>query len=209
MLRKVKLYGSLKDFVGHSELEAHVNSAAEAIRFLLCNWPQLESHMAEQYYKVMVNSETLASEEIHNPSGNGDIKIVPVVTGAGGDTGKIIAGALLIGVAIMAPGAGMAGIGMFSSQAAAAGGAAAFWGATAAIAGNIGIGLVLSGVAGMLAPQPDIPDYQSEEDPRLSFSFSGVQNTSRAGTPVPICYGEIITGSVQISLGVDTEQVRV
>jgi len=34
-----------------------------------------------------------------------------------------------------------------------------------------------------------------------------VQNTSRAGTPVPIVYGEIITGSVVISAAVDTNQV--
>ena len=74
---------------------------------------------------------------------------------------------------------------------------------------GIGFALILGGVSGMINPLPQTPDYQSEEDPRLSFSFSGVQNTSRAGTPIPICYGEVITGSVQISLGVDTEQVRV
>ena len=46
-----------------------------------------------------------------------------------------------------------------------------------------------------------------EEDPRISFSFSGVQNTSRAGTSHPIVYGEIVTGSVVISAGIDTHQV--
>ena len=46
-----------------------------------------------------------------------------------------------------------------------------------------------------------------EEDPRISFSFSGVQNTSRAGTSHPIVYGEIFTGSVLISAGIDTNQV--
>ena len=48
----------------------------------------------------------------------------------------------------------------------------------------------------------------SEQDPRISFSFSGTQNTSRAGTPVPIVYGEIITGSVVISGAIDTQQVQ-
>ena len=52
-----------------------------------------------------------------------------------------------------------------------------------------------------------MPDFSNEEDPRISFSFSGVQNTSRAGTSHPIAYGEIVTGSVVISAGIDTNQV--
>ena len=56
----------------------------------------------------------------------------------------------------------------------------------------------------MLFPVPQIPDFSNEEDPRISFSFSGVQNTSSAGTSHPICYGEIVTGSVVISAGIDT-----
>ena len=73
----------------------------------------------------------------------------------------------------------------------------------------IGIGgaLVLSGVSDMLFPLPKLPDFSNEEDPRISFSFSGVQNTSRAGTSHPIAYGEIVTGSVVISAGIDTNQV--
>ena len=68
--------------------------------------------------------------------------------------------------------------------------------------------MVLSGVSGMLFPLPEQPDFSSEGDPRISFNFSGTQNTSRAGTPVPIVYGEIFTGSVVISAAVDTEQVQ-
>ena len=59
----------------------------------------------------------------------------------------------------------------------------------------------------MLFPLPQPQKFSSEEDPQLSFSFSGVQNTSRAGTPVPIVYGEIFTGSVVISAAIDTNQV--
>ena len=59
----------------------------------------------------------------------------------------------------------------------------------------------------MLFPLPELPDFSNEEDPRISFSFSGVQNTDRAGTSIPLCYGEIVTGSVVISAGIDTQQV--
>ena len=95
-----------------------------------------------------------------------------------------------------------------------AGGALGFGSTTgafslAAMGGNIGIALVLSGVSDMLFPLPEPQKFSSEEDPQLSFSFSGVQNTSRAGTPIPIVYGEIFTGSVVISAAIDTNQVDV
>ena len=67
---------------------------------------------------------------------------------------------------------------------------------------------MLSGVAEMLFPLPKPQEFKSEQDPRISFGFSGTQNTSRAGTPVPIVYGEIVTGSVVISGSVDTQQVQ-
>ena len=51
-----------------------------------------------------------------------------------------------------------------------------------------------------------MPD-EPEDDPRISFNFSGVQNTSRAGTAHPSVYGEIVCGSVVISASVDTNQV--
>ena len=60
----------------------------------------------------------------------------------------------------------------------------------------------------MLFPLPESPEFSNSEDPQLSFSFSGLQNTSRAGVPVPIVYGEIMTGSVVISAAIDTNQVE-
>ena len=72
----------------------------------------------------------------------------------------------------------------------------------------LGGALVLSGVSEMLFPLPKPKEFKSEQDPQLSFSFSGTQNTSRAGTPVPIVYGEIVTGSVVISGAIDTQQVQ-
>ena len=197
MLRKVKLYGKLAKFVGHRVLEADVHNAAEAVRFLVANWPALEQHMANQHYKVEVGSSALTLEETLYPIGSDDISITPVIAGAG-NTGRILLGAALITVAIMAPGAGFAfgakGVGFVSTAV-----PAAF--STAALAGNIGIMLVLSGVAGLLTPTPNTP--KSEEDPQNQFSFSGIQQTGRAGTAIPVCYGEVLTGSVVISAGID------
>ena len=204
MLRKVKLYGELADFVGHKELEAVINSTADAIRFLVSNFPKLEAHMSQRYYKVLVDNYEIGEEDIQNPIGKSDISIVPVITGAGGGLGRTLLGGTLIALSMGAFGAFAGKAVAFGSVAggfaAAGAGAKAFFG--------IGGALVLSGVSDMLFPIPDIPDFANEEDPRISFSFSGVQNTSRAGTSHPICFGEIVCGSVVISAGIDTNQVQ-
>jgi predicted phage tail protein len=44
-------------------------------------------------------------------------------------------------------------------------------------------------------------------DPQESYSFSGIQNTSRQGIPVPVVYGETIVGSVVISAGIDVDTI--
>ena len=203
MLRKIKLYGKLAKFVGKRVLEADVHNAAEAVRFLVVNWPALEQHMAKQYYKVEAGSSALTLEETAYPIGLEDISITPVVAGAG-NVGRIILGAALITAAVMLPGSTAVwgaggGLGFGAVNAAGASVFSAY-----ALAGNIGIMLVLSGVAGLLTPVPKTP--KSEEDPQNSFSFSGIQQTSRAGTPVPVCYGEILTGSVVISAEIDVSE---
>ena len=200
MLRKVKMYGELAEFVGHKELEAVVKNPAEAIRFLVTNFPKLEAYMSDKYYQVLVGKEDVDKEDLHNPIGQDDIHIVPVITGAGGNSpfGRILLGAALIGGAFLFSPLTFAN---FSTTAMGFGSAAGIAKGVAVIGGA----LVLNGVSEMLfpLPKPEMP----EDDPRISFSFSGVQNTSRAGTAHPIVYGEVITGSVVISAGIDTNQV--
>ena len=204
MLRKVKLYGELAEFVGHKELDAVINCTADAIRFLISNFEGLEAHMANRHYQVLVDDYEIGEEDIQNPIGKSDISIVPVIVGAGGNTGKFLIGGLLIGASLMFPGGGMFGGGeglkMFS-------GATKFWTGVGTLTSAVGASLVLQGVSDMLFPLPKASDFSNGEDPRISFNFSGVQNTSRAGTSHPIVYGEIVTGSVVISAGIDTNQV--
>ena len=207
-LRKIKLYGELAKFVGERVLEAEVNNVAQVMKFLCVNFKGIEKHMFDQHYKVSAGNWDLSEEELHYPTGQSDISIVPVVGGAGGNVGKIILGAALITAAVMLPGSNAVfgaggGLGFGATNAA---GQAVF--SSYALAGNIGIGLVLSGIAGLLTPVPTVPS--SEQDPRRSFSFSGIQNTSRAGVAVPIVYGsEVLVGSVVISAAIDTQQIEV
>ena len=203
MLNKVKLYGELADFIGHKELDAVINSTADAIRFLVTNFPKLEAHMANRNYQVLVDDYEIGEDDIQNPIGKSDLHIVPVIMGAGGGGNKFLIGAFLIGASFMFPGAGMfATKSIFGAK--AAGG---FLTGVGTLTSAIGASLVLQGVSEMLFPLPPTPEFQNESDPRISFSFSGIQNTSRAGTAHPIVYGEIVTGSVVISAGIDTNQV--
>ena len=203
MLRKIRLYGQLAKFIGRRVLEADVATAAEAVRFLLANWPSLERHMADGHYRVQVDREDLPvdtePEQLHYPVGQSDIRIIPVVVGAGA-VGRIIAGVALIALAFV-PGIGTA------SAAAIAAGAKAGFTVVGSIAFSIGVSLALGGVAQLLTPTPKT--NRDDTDPRKSFSFSGIQNTSREGTPVPTGFGETIKGSVVISAGINIDQVVV
>ena len=203
MLRKVRLYGQLAEFVGRKVVEADLNSVAEAVRMLVVNFPGLEQHMSEGHYKVLVGDGALPLDELHYPTGQQEIKIVPVISGAGGGpTTQILAGVAIIGLSF--------GIGAIASAGVALGGLAGI-GTVGTAFVALGTSLVLGGVAGLISPTPEIPQGpDTEQDPRksASYSFSGVQNTSRAGTPVPIVYGKTLTGSVVISAGVDTVQIQ-
>jgi predicted phage tail protein len=201
MLRKIKLYGKLAKFIGHRVLEADVATAAEAVRFLLANWPELEAHMSDQHYRVSVGTYDIDLEELHHPAGAAPISFVPVVAGAGGGAGKIIAGIGLLALAFFAP--IIAGA-LIQTAAQAAFAIAIMPGLQAALVG-LGIGAVVGGISQLLTPTPTIS--KDEGDPRKSFSFSGIQNVSRAGVPVPVVYGETLVGSVVISAGIDIVQV--
>ena len=205
MLRKLKLYGELAEFVGHKEFEIQVDSLVKAVSFLVNNFPQVEKYMNPQYYQVKVGNYAVNEEEIHHPIGQEDIHIVPVISGAGRGLGKVLLGAALIaGAFIINPALSFS----FKSGVTGFGALTGVSGAITKAAVYLGASLVLQGVSDMLFPLPKPKEFKSEQDPQLSFSFSGTQNTSRAGTPVPIVYGEIVTGSVVISGAIDTQQVQ-
>jgi predicted phage tail protein len=191
MLRKIKLYGQLAKFIGRRVLEADVATAAEAVRMLVANFPGLEQHMADQHYRVTVGTYDLDETEIHDPAGQQEIKIMPVIAGAGA-VGRIIAGIALVAFSLLLPGVG-----------------AAIGGALMTKIGLLGGALILGGVAELISPVPKVPQGPgTDNDPRKTFNFSGIQQTSRQGVPVPCVYGLTLVGSVVISAGTDTVQVK-
>ena len=203
MLRKIKLHGELAEFLGQDEFEAVVKTTAEAVKFLITNFPKLEAYMSNRYYQVIVGDNELDKDQIHDPVGKSEIHFVPVISGAGGSSfQRILIGGALIGASFLFPGAGIFG----KAGAELTGGVVTGFAAKVGTAiSTVGGAMVLSGVSEILFPLPT-PEEQ-EDDPRIAFNFSGVQNTSRAGTAHPIVYGEIVCGSVVISASVDTNQV--
>tara|TARA_Y100001938_G_scaffold103575_1_gene141393 strand:- start:209 stop:865 length:657 start_codon:yes stop_codon:yes gene_type:complete len=207
MLRKIKVYGALRNFLNWETgtFLADISNVAEVGRFLVANWPAVEQHMQDQHYKIFAGNYNLGEEELNYPIGQTEeIRIVPVAVGAGGffksSIGKIITGVALIAAPFLAPAA-------FPVVAKIS---------TASIATGIGVSLALGGVSQMLTPTPTIPTFSSVNDPagvaaldpQSNYSFSGVQNVSRAGVPVNLIFGEIFTGSIIVSAGVDTVQVK-
>jgi predicted phage tail protein len=194
-MREIRIYGALAKFLKRRVFRAEVASAAEAVRFLIANFPQVEKHISDQHYRVSLGQRDLDLEEIHDPAGQQVIKIVPVVAGAGA-TGRIIAGVALIALASFVTFGTLGGVvaaGVLNSM-----------------VFGVGVSLVIGGVAQLLTPVPKMSmagNNTSDSDPRKSYGFSSIQNTSRQGTPVPIVYGEVITGSIVISAGIDIAQV--
>ena len=219
-LKTIKVYGRLRKFLGSSYFEAAVSSPAEAIRFLICNFPEVEAHMSQQYYKVKMNNMDVSLDFL-SMKGQGDIQIIPIAAGSGPvipfvgsifSTGAAVASAA-VGAVTSVAGAAVAG-------AAAVGGAVAAVASTVAsvpVIGSIATAVVtdlaIDGITSLIAPTPAVvegPSPVGDTDPQManSYSFSGIQNVSFSGVSVAIIYGEVFTGSVVISSGVDTVQVE-
>jgi predicted phage tail protein len=246
-LKKIKVYGKLRQFLGTSYFEAAVSSPAEAVRFLICNYPEVEKHMCEQYYKIKMNNFDVSLDFL-SIKGKGDIQIIPVASGSGFIV-PVIGGIFSAGAAVVSTAAtavtAVAGTALSAANTVAgaavgtvatvantaAGAVVAGAGAIAAEVGTTGIlgtiattvatNVVVDGVTSLIAPTPEIAPPVETVDPipqndavlpdqraQNSFGFSAITNISRAGVAVPIIYGEVFTGSIVISAGIDTVQIE-
>tara|TARA_R100000773_G_scaffold11697_1_gene10809 strand:- start:6563 stop:7162 length:600 start_codon:yes stop_codon:yes gene_type:complete len=196
MLKKIKVYGTLRKFLGQAEFEVDLNTPREAISFLVCNFKGIEKHMAEQIYTIQVGTKVI-TEDLLNLNTKDDIKIIPLVHG---NFIQILlgAGALFAKSAIPAK---ILGSTLISTV------------VTTTLA-TVGTSMIVDGVTSMLTPQQDTRSAASQQnslDPAAlasNYSFTGLTNISNAGVPVNLVYGEILVGSIVVSNGVDTVQVE-
>jgi len=202
MLIQVKLLGELgRKFGRNYEFEAtSPKEIMSALSYQLDGFREYMTNAHEEgmgFRLVDEDPEGMSYEEVM--MGCRRLIIAPIVSGAGA-VGRILLGVALIGVAILAPGAGFAGLSFAKVGAGTAAGLAAF-------AGNIGIALVLTGVAQLLSPSPKTPGDTEKRD---SFLFDNATETSNQGLPVPLLYGRFLAASpLIISSSISTVGVAV
>lgn len=194
----VRLHGHLEESFG-SQFEFEAANVREAIDALQANFYTFTKEFSkdERAYNIIVDNDPVDIDGCFLPvSTKATVDIVPVIAGAGNlfaTIGLIIVGALLI-VASGGTAAGFLTVGL-SNAIVAAGGAIGLSVTTSmAVASAIGWGLVLAGVASLLAG-PDGPDG----DGKAGSSFSGTDNVVGQGIPVPLGYGRLLIGSFVLS----------
>ena len=192
-LKKIKVYGKLRQFLGKSYFMAAVKSPQQAMSFLIANFEGLQKHMNDQIYKVKMGGRVITKEYL-SMTGQGDIQIIPVATGSAPAVGL-----LFTGFATEVAGFLVANTFLTSVT------------AVASVFTAIGTSMIIGGVTDFISPQKPVPNFSnvSDIDPSIrgSYSFSGIQNVSSSGVPIPIIYGSVFSGSIIISSGTDTAQV--
>ena len=207
----IHLHGKLKKF--GTTYKWNIRSARDAVRGLIVQIKGFRAEIVQGSYQIIVGSLErglrLGTEDLDFKVADGyDLHVMPLGEGAGGDTksiGKIVVGVALAAVAIVAApaAAGLAG------TVAATG---LFAGVTYGSLVFTGIGIALSGIAGLITPTPKTPKYSSREAPDAQASFifqNGAINTSEQGNPVPLVFGRMLVGSSVISAGINIEQISI
>jgi predicted phage tail protein len=187
MLKTIKLYGHL----GRQFGKIHTLSVAnplETVRALSALYPGFEKALVchSQGYRIVLDNAPLMSRDELMLPGQMQIKIIPVISGAGTGVGQLFMGVALMVGAIYAP-EFLPGFGASAGVTTAIGNMAFAFGAT----------LILGGLAQMLAKNPN-----TKPNDTASYLFNGPVNTTTQGNPVPILYGRLIIGSQVVSASV-------
>lgn len=186
MLRAIQLHGNLAEQFGTEPIELDVDTPLLLISGLSCVIPGFEdAFRSNPYYQIVKidknnNTATSITEETFemNLGSATDIHLVPTVEGSGFEIAGMIVAA----------------------------GTAAYYAIGVVL--NIAISMIMSSIAKALSPMPETSSRTTTAAAeRPSFIFNQVINVTAPGNPVPLVYGECLTGSVVISVGVTTEQL--
>lgn len=214
MKRKVILHGQLSDF--GKEFEMQCATVGDAIRLFKANFGRkFITTIKQGAYKVILGHHALGgiliTEDMINTFnlGPGELHILPVLEGSGGDNMGLILGVTLMVAATIATygvfgGAAFSGFGAFGAT----------MGETVGLAGisagqvfAFGAALAFGGLVSMLTPTPKLNSANDQEEEKTSFMFNGAVNCQAQGHPVPLVYGTMLTGSIVGSAGIKVEQM--
>ena len=204
-LKRIKVYGKLKEFVGKTYFDAAVKTPQQAISFLRANFEGIDKHFSNFLYKIKIGGNPV-NGELLSMSGKGDIQIIPVAIGAGfwdiitkpfEIVGDLVSDAVNLVTDVVTT-----TFDFVSNNLLTVG--------LSIITGSF-TPLLLAGASQLLSPEmPSISNSAvGDTDPRIrgSYNFSGIQNVTQSGVPIPIIYGLVYSGSIIISSGVDTSQI--
>ena len=182
-IKSIKLSGSLGRRFGVFHRLA-VDSYPEAIRALSSQVEGFKSYMQSEFgsrmhYAVFVDGKNVGPHDEHSFSCAREVRIIPIPTGSkSGGLFQVVLGAAIMVSAFYTGGASLALMGTFATSAFMMGGA-----------------MVLGGVMQMISPQQGGMKLESQSaNNRPSYAFGGAVNTTAAGYPIPLPYGERTCG---------------
>lgn len=181
---ELRLHGALgRDFGTTWKLE--VATVRQAINAICAMKPKFRAAVLAldktgMVFRVRTKTEDLIEHQLPMRLADGSrVDIIPIVRGASAGV-RFVIGVILVVVGVI-----------FSET-----GAGAF-------AIKLGIMLMVGSVAEMLAPHPT---KEKTADDIKSWTINGPLNTTDQGNPVPVIYGEVLTGGVPISAGLTTSR---
>lgn len=189
-IKSIKLSGSLGRRFGVFHKYA-VDSFPEAIRALSATVEGFKDYMQSEVgsrmkYAIFVDGVNVGEHDEKTWKCAREIRIIPVPTGSkSGGLFNVVLGAVVMATAFFTGGASLAAMGALASSAFMMGGA-----------------MVLGGVMQMISPQQggSMMELQSAEN-KPSYAFGGAVNTTAAGYPIPLPYGERTVGGAIWSAG--------
>jgi len=222
-MQLVLLAGELGEKYGKQHEYYSLQTPADAIKLLCFNYPKLKQELIQAHhngvgYKVIQGGASMGYDERQLPFGSKPMMLVPVITGSGGGSAtQILLGVGLVAAAIVfAPaGAGFLGAGAGLKATVVSNLATGFISAGVSSAiGAVGAGLILSGTANLISPQPELGSLGRDRirgkgtsvrgpgpdgitrggSGQQSYAFTGPANTVGTGTTLPVIYGRVITG---------------
>ncbi|MDE9538949.1 tail assembly protein [Xenorhabdus bovienii] len=185
-LRTIRLSGVLIPQFGR-EYKLAVSSPIEAIRALSVLIDGFEKFLLTAKergltFAVFIGKRNISRDELEL-SGEGDIRIVPVIIGSKkAGIFQTILGAVMV----------VAGVFAWATP----------YGVPLVMSG---VSMMLGGVVQMLSPMPGGLARREDPDNKPSYAFGGPVNSIAQGNPVPIGYGRRRIGGAIISAGIYAE----
>lgn len=189
-LKVIKLSGSLGRRFGVFHKLA-VDSYPEAIRALSSQVEGFKDYMQSEVgsrmrYAVFVDGKNVGQHDEKAWQCAKEVRIIPIPTGSkSGGLFQVVLGAVIMATAFFTGGSSLALMGSFASSAFMMGGA-----------------MVLGGVMQMISPQQGGSRLSSQSaENKPSYAFGGAVNTTAAGYPIPLPYGQRTVGGAIWSAG--------